>query len=130
MTYSIIKLSQLEGAKRIDVEFYHPEYLPVDKVIQKYENDYLGKLIIDFRSGWNLPQQDFKENCAVYIRTQNVRPILISKEGITCLPEYVKNYPKLEEHLRLKSCLISYSHPFKFGTGFLHLSFSKFSHSK
>ena len=42
--YSIIKLSQLEGAKRIDAEFYQPEYLAMEKKFKKINWDFLKNL--------------------------------------------------------------------------------------
>ena len=33
MTYSIIKKSQLEGALRLDAEYYQPEFLELEKKI-------------------------------------------------------------------------------------------------
>jgi len=44
MTYSIIKLSQLEGALRLDAEYYQPEYL---NLISKIKNQ-KSKLLKDF----------------------------------------------------------------------------------
>lgn len=37
MTYSIIKKSQLEGALRIDAEYYQPEYFRINKIINSPE---------------------------------------------------------------------------------------------
>jgi len=43
--FSIIKLSELEGAKRIDAEYYKPEYLIVEKKIKRCTHDKLNNLI-------------------------------------------------------------------------------------
>jgi len=42
---NIIKLSQLEGAKRIDAEFYQPEYIVVEQKVQKCKYNKLKNLI-------------------------------------------------------------------------------------
>lgn len=95
--YSIVKLSELEGAKRLDAEYYKPEYLRLDQNIKRYNFYSLGQIITDFSSGANLPQIKFQKQDTPYIRTQNVRPILINKEGLTCVNPLVKNPPLLEE---------------------------------
>lgn len=45
MTYSIIQKSQLEGALRLDAEYYQPEYLMADSLINKIGYDEFGKII-------------------------------------------------------------------------------------
>lgn len=45
ITYSIIQKSQLEGAHRLDAEYYQPEYLNVAKIIEKYGYKNLGDLL-------------------------------------------------------------------------------------
>lgn len=44
ITYSIIKKSQLEGAKRLDAEFFHPEKLQAKSILEKLN----GKSIADY----------------------------------------------------------------------------------
>ena len=45
--FSIIKKSQLEGALRLDAEYYQPEYLELKKVLNKYKplKEYVGSII-------------------------------------------------------------------------------------
>ncbi|MBU0999197.1 hypothetical protein KKG24_02720, partial [Patescibacteria group bacterium] len=38
MTFSIIKKSQLEGALRLDAEYYQPEYLELDRKLNLFGN--------------------------------------------------------------------------------------------
>jgi len=77
--YSIIKKSQLEGALRLDAEYYQPEYSKIDKDISKFGKFYFfGNLIEKFNSGKNWPQK--KEGSIKFIRTQHVRDILIRDE--------------------------------------------------
>lgn len=94
---SVVKLSELEGEKRIDAEYYRPEYLKLDQTIKKFNSYLLGQIITDFSSGDNLPQIEYKYPGKPYIRTQNVRPILIDKEGLTCVDPTVNNPPLVEE---------------------------------
>jgi len=95
--FSIVKLSELEGAKRIDAEYYKPEYLEIDQKIKRLKHFQFNQIISSFSSGKNLPQIEYCKNKIAYIRTQNVRPILIDKEGITCIDPQVQNPPLLEE---------------------------------
>ena len=44
-TYSIIKKSQLEGAKRLDAEYYQPEYLEANHLVQSFGAVKLGDLL-------------------------------------------------------------------------------------
>jgi len=49
--YSIIQKSQLEGALRLDAEYYQPEYLELENKIKLKNWDYLGNLVIFNRRG-------------------------------------------------------------------------------
>ncbi|MFZ8805504.1 MAG: restriction endonuclease subunit S [Candidatus Calescibacterium sp.] len=95
--FSIVKLSELEGAKRLDAEYYRPEYLEIDQKIKRLKHFQFNQIISSFSSGKNLPQIECCKDKIAYIRTQNVRPILIDKEGLTCINPQVKNPPLLEE---------------------------------
>lgn len=97
INFSIIKKSQLEGATRIDAEYYRPEYLEMEEKIKKFENYLLRDIIEKFSSGKNLKQSDYSSGSVKFIRTQNVRPIIIDKDGLSCLSEKETTYPKLEE---------------------------------
>lgn len=95
--FSIIKKSQLEGATRIDAEYYQPEYLEMEEKIKKFENYLLRDIIEKFSSGKNLRQSDYSSDGVKFIRTQNVRPIIIDKDGLSCLSEKETAYPELKE---------------------------------
>jgi restriction endonuclease S subunit len=98
ITYSIIQKSQLEGSHRLDAEYYQPEYLEIDRKIRSFNNYLLGDLITSFASGKNLPQLDDKSIGKIFfVRTQNVRQILIDKEGISFVDPTVEKYPLLNE---------------------------------
>ena len=52
ITFSIIQKSQLEGALRLDAEYYQPEYLENDRKLRKVDFDYLQKFsVIDITKG-------------------------------------------------------------------------------
>jgi len=81
--YSIVNVSELEGKLRIDAEYYEPKYIEILSKIHFKNNDLFWKFIIKFEAGKNLSQ--YKTGIP-YIRTQNVRQIMIEKEGLS----YVK----------------------------------------
>ena len=78
--YSIVKLSELEGALRIDAEYYDPLYFKIDTKIANKKNGLFWNYVVSFGSGKNLKQS---KSGTPFIRTQNVRPILIDKNGLS-----------------------------------------------
>ena len=92
ISYSIIQKSQLEGALRLDAEYYQPEYLKIRENIKNIGFFNFGDIITAFGSGKNLPQTD-NASFIKFVRTQNVRPIIIDDNGMTFTQQ--KNYPKL-----------------------------------
>lgn len=97
MIFSIIQKSQLEGAQRLDAEYYQPEYLDMEKKVKKFKNYLLKDLISSFTTGKNLKQINYSENLVKFIRTQNVRPILVSKNNLSSLSPLEKKFYKLSE---------------------------------
>jgi len=92
ISYSIIQKSQLEGALRLDAEYYQPEYLKIRENIKNIGFFNFGDIITAFGSGKNLPQTD-NASFIKFVRTQNVRPIIIDDNGMSFTQQ--KNYPKL-----------------------------------
>src|SRR3989344_1370659 len=71
ITYSIIKKSQLEGALRMDAEYYQPEFLKLRNIIEKNSLSF-EDIIVEFGSGKNL-NQTANNNYIKFIRTKNVQ---------------------------------------------------------
>ena len=92
MTYSIIQKSQLEGAHRLDAEYYQPEYLKIRENIKNIGFLNFGDIITIFGSGKNIPQTD-NDSFIKFVRTQNVRPIILDDNGMSFTQQ--KNYPEL-----------------------------------
>jgi len=70
ITYSIIQKSQLEGALRLDAEYYQPEYLEAAKKLKKYEplKKFVGNIIH--------PQEvkrEYSESGYLFLLSQNLR---------------------------------------------------------
>ena len=79
--YSVVNVSELEGELRIDAEYYEPFYIKIlSQIKSKNNNNLLWKFIIKFEAGKNLPQT---LKGIPFVRTQNVRQILIEKEGLS-----------------------------------------------
>ena len=72
MTFSIIQKSQLEGALRLDAEYYQPKYLENNKAIldSGYQVETLGKLIYPVKNGFDF--RDFSTEGRPYLRAGDV----------------------------------------------------------
>ena len=90
--YSIIQKFKLEGSNRLDAEYYQPEYLKIRENIKNIGFFNFGDIIVSFCSGKNLKQTE-ENNSIKFIRTQNVRPIIIDSDGMSFTQE--KIYPEL-----------------------------------
>jgi len=95
--FSIIQKSQLEGGHRLDAEYYQPEYLKLDENIKRFKFFLFGQIVTKFSSGENLPQIKYDSAERPFVRTQNVRPIIIDKEELTNVNPLFKNPPLVEE---------------------------------
>ncbi len=69
--YSVVKLSELEGAKRIDAEYYKPEYLNLLSKLRKLKTkNYLKNLVDQIVSGSYIDTYFDKGN--LYLRVNNI----------------------------------------------------------
>jgi len=78
--YSIVHVSELEGELRIDAEYYESKYINILSKINSKNNNLFWNYVVKFEAGKNLPQC---KKGIPYIRTQNVRQIIIEKEGLS-----------------------------------------------
>lgn len=70
-TYSIIKKSQLEGALRLDAEYYQPEYLDVIEKISKHKISKFKDILSDIRYGLYV-EPDYQEEGVNFLRALNL----------------------------------------------------------
>jgi restriction endonuclease S subunit len=76
--FSIVKLSELEGVKRLDAEYYKPEYLKVkQKLLQTkfvYFKDLVKEIIHpkEIKREYEEEKQDY-----LFLLAQNVRPLML-----------------------------------------------------
>lgn len=69
ITYSIIQKSKLEGALRLDAEYYQPEYLEVAQKLSKAKN--IADLTSDIRYGLYV-EPEYKEVGVDFVRAMNL----------------------------------------------------------
>jgi len=82
ITYSIIQKSQLEGARRIDAEYYQPEYLQYIDQLQHFELHPLDSLTSKIDVGFvSSMVSHFQSEGIPLLRTQNVQEFLIDPEN-------------------------------------------------
>ena len=67
---SIILKSQLEGAKRLDAEYYQPEYLNFDNLINRFKKFKISE-IADVVYGTTPEGANFVDSGVPFIRSQN-----------------------------------------------------------
>ena len=71
MVFSIIHKSQLEGAKRLDAEYYQPEYLGIIKSLSKYKVLKFKDILSDIRYGLYV-EPDYQEEGVNFLRALNL----------------------------------------------------------
>lgn len=82
--WSVVLKNELEGSNRLDPECYQPLFIETYKLIDRFDEKYfLKEIMSSFGSGRNLEQEELSTDNIPFIRTQNVRPVLISDDGLT-----------------------------------------------
>lgn len=99
MTYSIIKKSQLEGASRLDAEYYQPEYLDLNLKLKSRKSqplDDLAEKIICGPFGSEILKGDYQESGAPLIRVANLNNYFVRDDDLIfidkTLGEKLKKY--------------------------------------
>ncbi len=100
ITYSIIKKSELEGAVRLDAEYYQPEYLEVGKKLQNSAvlSD-ISKKITDFGAYSQMNFVEFVDKGIRFLRNQDIGEFFINDSDPVFVSDdtYKKLSLKLEE---------------------------------
>jgi restriction endonuclease S subunit len=94
INYSIIPKSRLEGALRIDAEYYKPEYLQNDKVIKNYTHGFklLGEILKrkNAITGGATPLgADYPEFGVPFLRVQNVMQNYLDLSDVVYISEEI-----------------------------------------
>ena len=78
MNYSIIPKSQLEGASRLDAEYYQPEFLKMANIINANTHEELRNLSLWIKKGiFDLSPDNYKDKGIPFIRTLEINDPLI-----------------------------------------------------
>jgi len=94
ITYSIIQKSQLEGALRLDAEYYQPEYLEVISKLKSQKSKQLGE-IGKVAYGTTPPGGIFEQKGIPFVRSQNFFNLLIDTSNIVfCTENFHKQNKK------------------------------------
>lgn len=93
-TYSVIQKSQLEGAQRLDAEYYQPEYLELAKEIRDQKGKNLQDVVI-IRSGTTpKDRDDTLTEGVILLKTTDIRNNILLKDG-----DYYHITPKIAQRM-------------------------------
>ncbi len=90
MTYSIIQKSQLEGALRLDAEYYQPEYLNLISKIKGQKSKLLGEIaqnVICGPFGSAILQEDYRDFGVPLIRVSDLNDWFIRDDDLVFIEE-------------------------------------------
>jgi len=86
---SVVKLSELEGAKRIDAEYYRPEYLQSQKMLSKIPTENLSRLCMVTDGNHMSISRWFTNKGIRYLRGQDLTDFFISDSNPVYIPESI-----------------------------------------
>ena len=101
ITFSTIQKSQLEGAKRLDAEYYQPEYLALQKNLEKTKSirpwgEIGGRFITGpFGSEFNTENYVQEGECR-YVRGKDVKDFFPTDEDNVYIPK--EDYERLKKY--------------------------------
>jgi len=76
--FNVIKLSELEGAKRLDAKYYKPEYLKVKQKLLQTEFVYFRDLVKEIIHPKEIKREYEEEKQGyLFLLAQNVRPLML-----------------------------------------------------
>ena len=88
MTYSIIQKSQLEGASRLDAEYYQPEYLAMAKTLTSSSGLMLGEIAFITDGEHGSPAYD-EDSGIKYYSGQFIEDGYLLHEGMHCIDKRI-----------------------------------------
>jgi restriction endonuclease S subunit len=81
--WSVVNISQLTGAFRLDAEFWQPNYLAAERAIQKLPHNSLGELVTSIRKGvFNILAESYVDHGIPFYRSSNVGQIIPKETGL------------------------------------------------
>ena len=97
ITYSIIKKSELEGAYRIDAEYYQPRYLKINKVLKNMPYKRFSEVISNIINGDEI-REYVNENGLPYLRVSDIKEFFIDLSSVV----YISKDSKIKQNIKLK----------------------------
>jgi len=86
MVFSIIQKSQLEGANRLDADYYQPEYLLISELLRRQKTQILKNLSNFIKKGiFDLSPDNYRSSGIPFVRTTNIKDPLLDLEEIVFL---------------------------------------------
>lgn len=92
ITYSIIQKSQLEGTKRLDADYYQPEYLDLEKKLDSVETktiDEISKSVVSFGAYSLTSYIEWQESGVPYVNVGDIHGGYIDTSNIKHISEKV-----------------------------------------
>lgn len=86
--WSVVRISELEGAKRLDAEYYRPEYLEATNQLIRFGVGPLGNFISDIRYGI-YTEPDYLELGTDFIRALNLEEVDVQGDILKVRPDVV-----------------------------------------
>ena len=90
--WSIVKVSELERTRRVDAEFYRPEYLEMDKVIRGLKAKSLAELCHVSDGNHASISEWFSEAGVRYLRGQDITDYFIGDASPVYIPETLYHF--------------------------------------
>lgn len=91
-TINIIEKSKIEGANRIEAEFYKPKYLEIDKKLKSLNHSKLSKLTYFIKKGiFDLPPNNYSDKGIAFIRTTEIKSEIANLDECVRIPLGIHN---------------------------------------
>ncbi len=97
VTFSIIRKSQLEGALRLDAEYYQPEYLEVVKILQSTPHKNFNEVVSSIINGAEI-REYVEEDGLAYLRVSDIKEFFIDSSSVV----HISKESKLKQNIKLK----------------------------
>ena len=98
MVFSIIQKSQLEGAKRLDAEYYQPEYLNIEAVLNNSIVEKIVELTDFVKKGiFDLSPNNYSQQGIPFVRVQNIKNGFLDEANLSFIPEDIHDKEKKTE---------------------------------
>ena len=92
ITFSIIQKSRLEGAKRLDADYYQPEYLDLERKLALVETktiDEISKSVVSFGAYSLTSYIEWQESGVPYVNVGDIHEGYIDTSSIKHISEKV-----------------------------------------